>query len=253
MIPTQSSLASLALRVRAARVAVYGAGELVGRTGIRTPTWPAGLTQPAGDVLRDLVIREGARRTLEVGTGLGLSSLATVEGLCAVGVRDGCTAEHLTIDPTPQWCDHAGVELLHTSGAASITRFMQEESALALPRLLGEGQTFDFAFIDGVHQFDGVLVDLFFALRLVKQGGLIVMDDHWMPSVQAVLAFGVTNLGLKLELFDPNGPGKRLVALRPNANAAQRSWDHFVDFTRRDLPPYPWRGLAAADPSIARA
>ena len=224
-------------RVRSARAAIYAAGHAQGDSGHRTPLWPAGLTQDAADFLRDLVIRERARTALEVGTGLGLSSLATLEGL----LTNAPDARLTTIDPAPEWCHNAGLRTLENSGGFDHITFIKKYSHIALPALLDADDRFDFAFIDGAHQFDGVLLDLFFALRLVKTNGLIVLDDHWMPAIQTVLAYATTNLGLTLELFDPAGPGKRLVALRNSDAPHQRAWDHFAPFSRADLPAYPWR------------
>ena len=225
-------------RVRAARRRIYDAQHVLGENGKPTPLWPVGMTEPAGDFLRDLVVREQAASTVEVGLGLGLSSLAIVEGLLAVGRED---ARHVTIDPGQDWCDRAGVRTVAESGAETIVTIVEKPSAVALGQLADQQSRFDVAFIDGAHWFDAVLVDLCLARKIVKPGGLLILDDHWMPSVQAVLAFAVTNLGFELEMFDPAGPGKRLVAIRNTDAPDRRAWDHFAPFSRADLPPYPWR------------
>ncbi len=235
-----ASAPSLAGRIAAYRAGVYDAGRIVGDTGVSHDLWPIALTRPAGDFLRDLVVRERAARTLEVGLGLGMSSLAIVEGLATV-TPNPVPGSHVTIDPEPQWCDGAGVRALRESGAMDAARFLRQPSELALPALLSAGERFDFAFIDGAHLFDHALVDMFFALRLVRTGGLVVLDDHWMASVQTALAFAVTNWGVELELFDAEGPGKRLVAFRSSCGHAKRAWDQFTPFSRADLPAYPWR------------
>ncbi|MFO0832689.1 MAG: class I SAM-dependent methyltransferase [Phycisphaerales bacterium] len=228
----------MARTVREHRQRLYSEGAAPGESGAKTPLWPAGLTKGAGDFLRDLVVREGALSTVEVGLGLGLSSLAILEGLLSV---PGAKRRHVTIDPGQEWCDRAGVRTVQESGAASITTIIEKPSAMALARLWEEGQVFDFAFIDGAHWFDAVLVDLCLARRVVKHGGLIVLDDHWMPSIQAVLAFATTNLGFALELFDAGSPGGRMVAVRNGLAPDLRAWDHFKAFSRADLPDYPWR------------
>ena len=230
-----------ALRVQVAdfRRQIYAAGELVSDSGRATKLWPAGMDQPAADALRDLVIRHRASRTLEVGLGLALSSLAMVEGLLAVASPD---AQHVTIDPDPQWCDFAAVQTLDRSGARRLTRLLVEPSHLALPRLLSEGgRPFDVALIDGGHWYDYVSLDLFYALRLVRPAGLIVIDDHWMPAIQTALAHAITNYSVTLELFDPAGPARRLVAFENPWQGERRAWDDFEPFSRADLPAYPWR------------
>ena len=237
MTTTAAPAVNLLERVRQHRASIYAAKTVAGRTGGRRDIWPTAIIESAGDSLRDLVIREGARRTLEVGTGLGLSSLAIVEGLLTVGGD----VRHVTMDYGQGRWDHAGEQALIDSGADAVTTFMPKQSCVGLAQLLDAGERFDLAFVDAGHQFDEAMVDLFFALRLVKPNGLIVLDDHWMPSIQTVLSFCTTNWGLELELFDPNGPAARLVAMRNNGAAMKRPWDHFVPFCRADLPAYAWR------------
>ena len=238
-------------RISEYRRAIYDAKAVTGRSGRKINIWPTGITEPSGDFLRDLVVRENAQRTLEVGLGLGLSSIAIVEGLLANDARarsrSGAEADdlrgvsHTTMDYAQSNRDHAGERTLEDSGAATVTRFIARDSCVALAQLMSDGERFDFAFIDGGHQFDPLIVDVFFALRLVKPDGLIVLDDHWMPAVQTVLAFCTTNWGLELELFDTAGPGARLVAFRNNGKAHLREWDHFRPFSTADLPKYTWR------------
>lgn len=227
--------------VRSHREWLYNAGHAVGETGVKTALWPAGLTQGAGDHLRDLVAREKATLTVEVGLGLGLSSLAMLEGLLSTGCS-GCS--HVTIDPGQEWCDRAGVQAIRESGATSITTVVEKPSGIALAQLWDEGRKFDVAFVDGAHWFDSVLVDLCLVRQVVRPGGLIVLDDHWMPSIQMVLAFVVSNMGFSLELFDPKTPGGRLVAIRNTDAPDRREWDHFAPFSRSNLPEYPWKAGA---------
>ena len=224
-------------RVRQHRQAIYSRKFVTGRSGRQLDIWPTGITQPSGNFLRDLVIREQARRTLEVGLGLGLSSLAIIEGILTVGGD----VHHTTMDFAQAERDYAGRQSILDASARDVSTVMPKDSAVALAELYSSGKRFDFAFVDGSHVFDGVIVDLFYTIRLVKPDGLIVLDDHWMPAVQTALAFCTTNWKVDLELFDPEGPGGRLVAFRNNGKAHQRAWDHFQPFSRADLPAYPWR------------
>lgn len=230
--------ADLLERVRQHRQTIYAQRFVTGRSGRQLDIWPTGITQASGDFLRDLVIREQACRTLEVGLGLGLSSLAILEGILTVGGD----IHHTTMDFAQAERDYAGRQAILDASARDITTVIPKDSAVALAALCTTERRFDFAFIDGSHLFDGVIIDLFYAIRLVKSGGLIVLDDHWMPAVQTALAFCTTNWKVDLELFDPSGPSGRLVAFRNNGKAHQRAWDHFQPFSRADLPAYPWRG-----------
>lgn len=229
-------------QIREHRRGVYLAGCVIGRKGTRFDLWPIGVQETAGEFLRDIVVREGARRTLEVGLGLGLSSLSIAEALLTGRVAG--TVSHTIVEPDPELLDWAGFDQYRASGAMAFTTVVQEDSRLALPRLVANGELFDFVYIDGGHWFDFVFLDIHFALRLIRPGGLIVIDDHWMPSVQAALAFFHSNGLGTLELYDPQGPGKRFVGVRKPLVEAHRTWDHFVDFGRQTLPEYPWRNAA---------
>lgn len=72
-------------------------------------------------------------------------------------------------------------------------------SALAIGEALcASGRTAftaDAAFVDGSHRFHEVFVDLYFLRKLVRPGGLIILDDAAWPSVAAALRYFDVNLG----------------------------------------------------------
>jgi len=145
------------------------------------------------DVLRDVLVAEGACAVVEVGLAYGSSALAVGE---AVLTTCGRRARHVVIDPfQPTSYSNVGWELLRAAGLGETSRLLVEASSLALPRLLGEGFVADAAFVDGSHRFHEVFVDLYFLRKLVRPGGLIVLDDVEWPSVGGALAYFDLNLG----------------------------------------------------------
>ena len=99
---------------------------------------------------------------------------------------------------------------------------VEERSEFALPTILtsNEGR-FDFIFIDGWHTFDHTILDCFYAIRLLRVGGYLVLDDaHWRSvtrscgilsdtrALSASAASGCrTNIsGPNCELLDPYFP-----------------------------------------------
>ena len=227
-------LSSLDLHIEQA----YSRGSVPASDGTAMSLAPHTIDQAAGEALRDLAIAEGARRTIEVGLALGLSALY----LCrAVSERAG---RHVAIDPFQQesW-QGAGLRTLRDAGAEQIVEVIEEESQLALPRLVAQGSEFDFAFIDGDHRFEGVFLDLYYMTRLVRPGGLIVVDDLWMPSVRMAVAYVERNLGAALEPDAlpngfrwrrrplsrgvPDGSGE-MAAIRLPRERAEPAWDAFV-------------------------
>lgn len=135
--------------------------------GSRHDVFPVAISASEGAALQRWVERERPARTIEVGLGYGVAALFICAGLLE------CAA------------DEAGV--------AEMVEVMPLESQIALPRLLGEGRTFDLPFVDGNHRFDRVFLDLVYLGRLVRRGGIVFVDDHQLPSVSRAASFCATN------------------------------------------------------------
>jgi predicted O-methyltransferase YrrM len=148
------------------------------------------------DALRDLLIAEGVETIVEVGLAYGSSALAIGEALVAV---DASPPLHVIIDPmqATEW-SNVGWQLLRSAGLDTIARLLLQPSSMALPHLIGERLTADAAFVDGSHRFHEVFVDLYFLRKIVRPGGLIVLDDHWWPSVRTAAHYFETNMGWRL-------------------------------------------------------
>jgi predicted O-methyltransferase YrrM len=146
-----------------------------------------------GDLLRDLLIAERVRTVVEVGLAYGSSALAVGEALVTVGAPD---PRHVVIDPfQAQAFSNVGWDLLCAAGLDSIAELVAAPSSIALPRLLTEGMVADAAFVDGSHRFHEVFVDFYFLRKIVRPGGLIVLDDDWTPSVRAAVRYYERHLG----------------------------------------------------------
>jgi hypothetical protein len=82
-----------------------------------------------------------------------------------------------------------GARLLKESGVWDLVEFHASPSQIVMPRLIAEGRTMDAVFIDGDHRFDGAFCDIYFAHRLLRPGGVIIIDDIWMDAVFLVAHF----------------------------------------------------------------
>jgi predicted O-methyltransferase YrrM len=151
------------------------------------------LPQPDCDLLRDLLISDRAETVVEVGLAYASSALAIGEALVAV---DPPHPRHVVIDAFQDLEYHdVGWDLLQAAGLGGIATLIREWSSIALPRLLADGLVADAAFVDGSHRFHEVFVDLYFLRKIVRPGGLIVIDDDWTPSVRTALRYYELNLG----------------------------------------------------------
>jgi predicted O-methyltransferase YrrM len=115
-------------------------------------------------------------------------------------------------------------------GGAGLVEHHAEESQIALPRFLGEGRSFDLAFVDGNHRFDGVFVDLFYLGRLLRPGGIVFLDDYQLPAVTRSASFFLTNVGWRLEEVSAWGDLHQWVVLRTSSVTDTRPFDFYVDF-----------------------
>ena len=181
-----------------------------------------------GEDLRDWVVRESAGRTIEIGLGYGMSALFICEGLIAVG---HAAPTHVVIDPHQATrFANLGLQFLGEAGVADLVEHHPEESQIVLPRLLGAGQSFDLAFVDGNHRFEWVFVDLFYLARLIRPGGVIMVDDYQLPAIARAASFFLTNRGWKLESVSPADDLHQWAVLRTAMEPDTRPFTHFVDF-----------------------
>ena len=145
------------------------------------------------DALRDLLHQRDVHSVIEVGLAYGSSALAIGEALCSVVGGD---VSHTVIDPFQSTSfENVGWDALTEAGLAEHTTLITEPSSIALARLASGGMVADAAFVDGSHRFHEVFVDLYFLRKLVRPGGLVVLDDAEWPSVATALRYYDLNLG----------------------------------------------------------
>jgi predicted O-methyltransferase YrrM len=182
----------LAARVRVARDRLDREGPV--RTRDRELDFETvALPRRDGDLLRDLLIGEGVETVVEVGLAYGSSALAVGEALVTVG---STRPRHIVIDPfQTDAYRNAGWDLLCATGLDAIAELVAAPSSLALAQLVAEGAVVDAAFVDGSHRFHEVFVDLYFLRKLVRPGGLVVLDDDWTPSVRTAARYYEQNMG----------------------------------------------------------
>jgi predicted O-methyltransferase YrrM len=160
--------------------------------GITRPLHSA-ISQGEGDFIQEMIRSAQPQVSLEVGCAYGVSSLFICEALREVGAD-----KHIVIDPYQHshW-EGIGLANLRRAGYDDIIDFHEVESYQYLSRLTEEHVTIDFAFIDGQHTFDYVLVDFFLIDKLLKPGGIIIFDDFLYPSIRSVCRYVLLNLRYK--------------------------------------------------------
>ena len=161
---------------------IYETRKVTGASGVEQEL-QAEIDREEGAFLHDIIAGDDkVVRTLEVGCAYGLSSLHICHALAG-----RARARHTIIDPfqRTQW-DSVGLRNLERAGV-DFFDLIEKRSEFALPEVLGheggEG-AFDFVFVDGWHTFDHTLLDCFYATRLLRVGGYLVIDDLVMQPVR---------------------------------------------------------------------
>lgn len=209
-------------RVRAVRAELHAAGP-TRRRPFEGDFERVALPAADCDILRDMLVAHAAHRVIEIGLAYGSSALAIGEALCSTGATQ---ASHIVIDPFQTSAfENVGWDALNAAGLAAQTTFISESSALALARLVGEGYTADAAFVDGSHRFHEVFVDFYFLRKLVRPGGLIILDDAEWPSVATALRYFDVNVG-----WQPVRTAGRLTARRLPAEPFEPAFTDFKPF-----------------------
>src|SRR5262249_26968740 len=158
---------------------------------------------------------------LEIGCAYGFSTLYFLAALAR-----NSAARHVAIDPWETGYHGIGVTKVKEVGMEASFRFFEEPSAIALPRLISQGLRFDLIFIDGNHLFDYVFVDFSLSAFACADGGLIIFDDMWMPSIRKVVSFVRKNRTDFTEL--PTSVSNLSVFRKTDDDGrVQRDWKHF--------------------------
>ena len=197
---------------------MYSAPQLQGTSGPVEIDAITRIDKTLGSELHRLVRDAGAKRSLEVGLAYGFSTIWIMDALAEGG-------SHTAIDPfqASYW---SGVGATQARRLANRDfQLIEDYSIHALSDLIRAGERFDFIFIDGNHRFDDVLVDFYLADQLLAIGGIMALDDSWMPSIRTVANFVAAN-----RAYDPvaqRSPG--MEAFR-KLRDDDREWRHFRPF-----------------------
>jgi len=242
-------------------VRAYQTRTLMGEDGAEHKLRPGAVSMERGEFLSQMIAHANAKHTIETGCGSGLSALFILEAILQNGAGPRA---HLIMDPEQNsFFQGMGTRLIKDAGAWEHVDFRLERSQIVMPQLWAEGRTFDAVFIDGDHKFDGVFCDAYYAHRLLKPGGILVIDDVWMDAVWLACHFleesyrylnigelrkGYSSAGADAEIDDSFTYGK--AKNRPSIRAYQKPLTEIAEDDSFNLPFAPISGEVPED--IAR-
>lgn len=122
------------------------------------------------------------RRVLEIGTGLGVSTVAIMRTARSV----------ISIDPDPWVRDHVAPGFPSDHPSTFFWGYSED-----FPGTPAGAIRFEAVFIDGNHDGDDPLRDLRIAQTLLVPHGLVVLHDHHLGDVAAACERGKTEMGFR--------------------------------------------------------
>ena len=140
---------------------------------------------------------EPRHRTLEVGCGVSSVVFAATGAL------------HTAMSPAPEEYDHIAAYCAEIGVDTSKLTYLEGYSHDLLPTLR---DTLDVALVDGAHSFPYPVVDYHYVSRLLRPGGLLVLDDVPIPAVGVLFRFLSTEPAWQLvAILDDRAAAFRLV------------------------------------------
>ena len=138
--------------------------------------------------------------TLEIGMAYGASTLSFCAMHSKLNLKE---SEHIAIDPFQLTdYDDCGVLSVKNANLDKFLKIYYEPSCYVLPSLMQQGKKYDLIYIDGSHLFEDAFLDAYFAVRLLRSGGVMLLDDSSDPHVAKVISFLRSNLSIGIKEID---------------------------------------------------
>ena len=134
-----------------------------------------------GDFLYLLIRDNKFRDCLETGFKTGSTALYMAFG---VAKEKGSVTSICTDEPETA---KIGLSLLADLDCLQFHTLINKNSNTALPELFYSRKNFDLVYVDGWKTFDHLVMEIYFINQMLRKGGIIVLDDSYMPSVRKVI------------------------------------------------------------------
>ncbi len=162
------------------------------------------------------------KKTLETGLAYGCSAAHII---AATGGR------HYAMDPYQKRYSDRGLKNIKRLGLDRFLSFKNSHAHTVLPELLKKGEKIEFAFIDGSHLFDDILIDFYFIDLMLVKGGYVLFHDSRLETTQHAVSWIRNN---KKNYVFVDIPMKDMVLIRKTGNPRRKSY-HFEEFC-----PHTW-------------
>ena len=143
-----------------------------------------------GQNIQKIIKKYKLKKCLEIGMAFGISAFYILTADKDVSL--------ISIDPfqkDPNQWNSMGLKLIKKMDLSQKHHFIEDLSYISLPKLLStyNKNYFDFIFIDGWHTFDYTLIDFFYADKLLRKDGIMMIDDALHEGVKKFVKYIETN------------------------------------------------------------
>lgn len=220
----------------------YSSPLKVGDNGREYPIDKTSLQLIEARTLQRLVKESGAKQTLEIGLALGSSAVAIAEVL----EKDGKDVHHIALDPFQTDFGNVALAELERLKLDHLVEFRAEPSEEFLPTMVKSKRRFDLIFDDGSRTIGQKVTNTFFADRCLRDGGVLVFHDAFIPSAAASVRYLLRERGYELISLEPDSRWKRWLR-------ALRYWRVHGSWYAFRVIPRTCRSLVAVRKPIATA
>ena len=151
-------------------------------------------------VIANLMHQMQTIKTLEIGMAYGASTFV----FCGMHSKMKLSeSSHVAIDPFQlAHYDDCGVIIVEKANLGNYLKTYYDPSCIVLPRMFSLQEKYDLIYIDGSHFFEDAFLDAYFSIRLLRLGGIMLLDDSSDPHVKKVISFIRNNLHTFIEEID---------------------------------------------------
>jgi len=180
-----------------------------------------------GYFLYQVIKKNKFKNILEIGMENGISSLYICSALKESDNSNECKLT--SIDPlqTIVW-ENTGIQTLRDAGLTKYHKLITEEGYFSLPKLVKEDKKYDLIFINGNQLFDYIILNIFFANKLLKINGMMIINNFKHESVNKAYNFFKLNYQNYNEI--KNGINSDTQAVFVKLSEYERIWFSYSDF-----------------------
>lgn len=146
----------------------------------------ANISLEFAEALYKTVLDIKPKLTVEIGMAFGISSLTILTALSSIG-NEG---RLISIDPFQSTVWHGcGITSVDRSALNEKHTLLENFDYLVLPELCKNSERIDFAYIDGWHTFDYVLLNFWFIDKMLNVNGIVGFNDCHLTAVTKTINF----------------------------------------------------------------